>query len=124
MCHNLERNKEETKLRGAPNTLKGHLRYPICAKPQTVTPAVLQLPLVGLSVACKEGIVETYQIWLRYGVRIENKVLNVHQKRTVKLQKLWTNLSVIICNLLILTMFDLDRINQTFLLVLQTQNRT
>ena len=45
---------------GAPNTLEGHLEYPIYVKPQTAAPAVLQLPLVTLIAACTKGIVETY----------------------------------------------------------------
>ena len=60
LCHNLERNRDEAKLWGAPDTLEGHLKYLICVEPHTVTPAVLQLLLVGLSVACSEGIAETY----------------------------------------------------------------
>ena len=48
-----------TKQSSAPDTLEGHLRYPIYVNPQTVAPAVPQLPLVAHSVACTEGIVET-----------------------------------------------------------------
>ena len=60
LCHNLERNRDEAKLWGAPDTLEGHLKYLIRVETHTVTPAVLQLLLVGLSVACSEGIAETY----------------------------------------------------------------
>ena len=60
LCSNLKNNREEAKKWGAPDTLEGHLKYLVLEQRLTVTPAVLQLLLVGLSVACSEGVAETY----------------------------------------------------------------
>lgn len=60
LCYAVYVNTDVAKQWGAPNTLEGHIKYLLCTSPTTVSPAVLQLLLVGLSVACSEAIAETY----------------------------------------------------------------
>ncbi|KAL5268764.1 hypothetical protein ACHWQZ_G002571 [Mnemiopsis leidyi] len=60
LCNAVYVNTDVAKEWGAPNTLEGHIKYLLCNAPTTVRPAVLQLLLVGLGVACSEAIAETY----------------------------------------------------------------
>ena len=56
----VHRDGHEVSRWGAPDTLEGNLKYLILNEHLTVTNGILQLLLVGVSVACSEGIAETY----------------------------------------------------------------